>query len=195
MRFSRLFIIVFFVVTLILEVSNFKLIDFSLTNDEIRTRDERLSVYPADKLQIGYYLEQKREVIVARKIINNVIAEFDLNRYFFAGHPRERIGVDEYEKFPYILLPPFLVGVYEAVRKRKYIFSLFIIPIFVNALNANNSHTNNISILPFIAGAIYLGLVQSIKLASSFKYKNYLYILFGIFFLLVALQVVSYEIY
>jgi hypothetical protein len=191
----RIFLLAIFAATLLVELSNFKLVDFTLTNDEIRVRDERLSMYPPEQLKAGYYLDQRQEVVASRKIINNVLSEFDLNRYFFAGHPRERVGVREYEKFPYIFLPIFLTGVYAAIRDKKYILGLFIVPVFVNALNASNSFLNNISLIPFIIVTIYLGAVYFIKALEKNKYKKYLYISFGVLLALVILQIIGYEIY
>ena len=192
-KHTRFFTITTFVLLVSIQIINFEPINLTeLSNDEVRVRDERLSIYPTELLQIGYYLDAKPEVLVTRKIINGVIRQFDPNIYFFAGHPRERIGVAEFEKFPYILLPVFLVGVYKALKGRKLILALFIIPTIINAFN-KNSHLD-FALLPFFSTTIYLGLVQSIKLAEKFKYKNYLYFLFAIIYLLVMIQIISYEI-
>ncbi|OGM31689.1 hypothetical protein A2803_04640 [Candidatus Woesebacteria bacterium RIFCSPHIGHO2_01_FULL_44_21] len=182
-----------FTVLIVLGLFGFELRDFTITNDEIRVRDERLSIYPTNLLQIGYYLDAKPEVLVARKVLNGVVKQLDPNIYFFAGHPRERIGVDEFEKIPYILLPVFLLGLYQAIKNKKVILVLFVIPLLINSLNTNSSV--NSSLFPFFVSTIYLGLVQSIKVLKKYKFKIYIYALFIFFYLLTMLQIISYEIY
>jgi hypothetical protein len=179
-----LLFIISFIALILLGLSSFEVTSFKPTNDEIRVRDERLSVYPPDLLQIGYYLEAKPEVVKLRKITRNFLAQLDLNLYFFAGHPRERIGVDEYEKFPYILLPIFLIGLFFEIKEKNKILLLFFIPLLVTALDKNQ--TDNFALFPFFAMTIFLGLT---KLP-----KKYFYVFIAVY-LLVMVQVISYEIY
>lgn len=194
-KYSPYFVLFSFLALIFIQLRNFEPIKFAeLSNDEARVRDERLSLYSADVLRLGYYLEAKPEVVATRRVFKSFLKEFDLNAYFFAGHPRERLGVKEFEKFPYILLPVFLFGAYEAVKKKKHIFGLFIIPLLIIASD-KNSEFPKFALFPFFTSLIYLGLVQSIKLINKNKRKNYLYAFFAVIYFLVMVQIISYEVF
>ena len=49
------------------------------------------------------------------KLQRNFFANLDPNLYFFASHPRERMGVEEFAKFLPIFLPFFLIGVFYSI--------------------------------------------------------------------------------
>jgi len=191
-KISRKYIIVSLAIVIFIQLVNFKLINFTeLSNDEVRVRDERLSMYPSENLRLGYYFEQKREVVAIRRVTDNFLSQIDPNLYFFAGHPRERLGVVEFEKFPFIFLPFFLFGAYTAIKNKKYLLFLFLVPVLINSVNRI---TNETALFPFFAVTLYLGLVQSNKLTRR-KYRKYFYVLFGILYVLVLFQTIGYEIY
>ncbi len=50
------------------------------------------------------------------KLESNFFANLDPNLYFFASHPRERLGVEEFEKYSPIFLPFFLIGFFYIIR-------------------------------------------------------------------------------
>lgn len=51
------------------------------------------------------------------KIQKNLFYNFDPNQYFFAGHPRERADGLEFEKFSFLFLPFFLIGLFISLEK------------------------------------------------------------------------------
>lgn len=53
------------------------------------------------------------------KLQRNFFSNLDPNLYFFASHPRERTGVEEFEKYPAVFLPFFIIGV---------LYSIYILP-------------------------------------------------------------------
>lgn len=186
--------VVLLAILVAIQVANFKPANFiEFSNDEIRVRDERLSLYPDEYLQIGYYYEQRSEIVVLRRFLEKLIRRLDPNLYFFAGHPRERLGVDEFEKYPYVLFPVFLLGVVAAIKEKRKILALFVIPLLTASLD--KSTTYDFALFPFIGTTVYLGLVQLVKLTTRFKYKIVLYSLFLILFLLSLVQIISYEIF
>jgi len=122
---SLVFIVLFF-----LQANPNFIFDF---NDlEIYTINQRRSYYPAP---LGQLFENK-PVYFFSKWEKNVFESLDLNNYFFAGHPRERLGVSEFKKFPFIYLPILLIGFFQTIKKRHtFIFlypigSIFIISVF-----------------------------------------------------------------
>jgi hypothetical protein len=94
---------------------------FKLNDLEIYTINERRSYYPNNFL--GRLLENK-PVYIFSKWQKNIFESLDINNYFFASHPRERLGVFEYKKLPPIYLPVFLLGLFQLI-KRKYFFIIW----------------------------------------------------------------------
>ena len=102
-----------------------------LTNDQIRIRDMRLREYPPVFIRLGaktlwlpvaYRMEARPESIAIERIQENIFESLDINQYFFASHPRQRVGVKEFEKFPYILLPFFILGIVKLINNKDYGF-------------------------------------------------------------------------
>ena len=60
------------------------------------------------KNRIGLYLNYKLLPFFS-KYERNLAYNLDPNLYFFANHPRERAGVAEFEKFPAVFLPFFII--------------------------------------------------------------------------------------
>jgi len=90
---------------------------FPLNEAEISEINQRRGYYR--KTFFGKFSENKI-VYVATKFQKNFFQLIDLNFYFFANHPRERAGIAEKEKFSWLLLPIFLLGLIWQVRKRIY---------------------------------------------------------------------------
>src|SRR3989344_3878596 len=72
-------------------------------NDDRREIDLRLRAYPPSFLRVGYWLEERKESIAFWRLGNNLFENLDPNLYFFANNPRQRVGIKEFEKFPYLL--------------------------------------------------------------------------------------------
>lgn len=159
-----------------------------LTND---TQEKRMRLYPFSRLPIAYWLEKKPVTVSSYKILNNLSEVIDPNLYFFANHPRERVGVDEFEKFPYIMLLIFICGLIVAKKSQLLILSAGFLLAFI--LFSFIGSTNNLGpflMFPFICLSIYLGLQKFINLKSSVITKAFI-----IGFFLVMLQIISYEIF
>lgn len=136
-KYSKLYLIAF----LILLVFQWKTTDtMSLTqldNDEKRIHEERVRYYnPSEhyvrvifkRLSLVNFLEGDFNTLVYR-LQRNFFEVIDPNIYFFGGHPRERVWANDFEKFPFIFIFPFLIGLYYFIVQKKWLF------FFVSSIN------------------------------------------------------------
>ena len=180
-----------------------------LDNDQQRLQQERLRQYPPVYLKLGdktlwipiaHWFEGRNESIAFFRILNNFSEVVDPNLYFFANHPRERVGFTEFEKFPYILLPIFLLGLFFVVKKhgRNYaLLASFLAPILFTSILGHKNPLGPISIFPFMAITTTFGFKSALKWTQSLSasYKKALIFGFVILFVLVFLQTIAYAIY
>lgn len=90
---------------------------FSLKEPQIFYLNQRRALYP--NRTVARFFENKG-TLTGYLFTRNFFEGLDLNLYFFASHPRERAGVTEKEKFSWLLLPFFLIGVYYQIKKRIF---------------------------------------------------------------------------
>ncbi len=109
-------------------------------DEEIFLLNERRSYYPN---QLGWIFQNKL-TLAFYKLEQNFFQNLDPNLYFFATHPRERRGYSEFERFPAIFLPFFLLGLLFINKKRKIIFCFFLALLI-------NSFLDTRDIGPFLA--------------------------------------------
>jgi len=155
----------------------------ALSNDERRIQVMRLGEYPPKYLRIGYWLEGRKESIAWTRIANNFSEVVGPNVYFFANHPRERVGVREFEKFPYVFLPIFLWGLLEG-RWNRYFAMSFMAPVVLLSLIGSRSSIGPFSLMPFIV----VGVAEGFKKIPSGLIKK----LFVVLVVLVFIQMISY---
>lgn len=139
-----------------------------LTEQEKVTQIQHLHAYPPLKITImrkiiwipaANWLELRPEAVIFYKIKANFSEIVDPNLYFFANHPRERVGVVEFEKFPYIFLPAFLIGLFSFKHRHLLLLSISLSPILLNSLIGNSHPAGPFNLFPFFAITIALGLV------------------------------------
>jgi len=189
-------LLVFFLFTLLFQSLTTQ--EKSLTiieNDDRREIDMRLKAYTPKFLRVGYWFEERKESIAFTRVSSNFFENIDPNLYFFANHPREKVGVKEIEKFPYILLPVFLIGLVE-ILKRKYVkFWLisFFVPLVFLSFIGNINPMGPFILFPFFVITISEGFGPIARwLEKKPKYvKFFIYILF----ILIFIQGFAYEIY
>lgn len=159
----------------------------AISNDDRRVIDMRLRAYPYKFLRLGYWLEERKESIIFNRVVTNFFENMDPNLYFFSNHPRQRVGIKEFEKFPYVLLPFFLLGVFDFVSKKNKLLWLisFLVPIIVLSIIGNRNNLGPFSLFPFFAISINEGLK---------KLQNKHLKIFFVVLVLVLIQIVSYEI-
>jgi hypothetical protein len=160
-----------------------------LSNDEIRIQHIRLKEYPGSLNFLGNWFEERKEFRALVRINRNFFETIDPNLYFFANHPRERVGITEFEKFPYIFLPFFIYGLFLSVKKHRELALIlsFALPIFLISLIGHKNPLGPFAMFPFISFVCALGLGK--------VYQPSLKIGGLIIFVLVLLQTIAYAIY
>lgn len=150
-----------------------------------------LAAYPALPLPIAYWFEQKgvTQNIYALTVRAGEVLSPSL--YFFSNHPRERSGYREFEKFQYILLPFFVLGLCALIKNKNYflLMVLFIPGIVVFTLFGNRGELGPFLFFPFFAASIVQGL------GLFFKKVDLKLLLFFVLFILVTIQTYAYTIF
>jgi hypothetical protein len=177
----------------------------NLTNDQKRIQQLRLREYPpvyfsiAGKtiwIPIAHWFEGRRESIAAFRIMKNFSEVVDPNLYFFANHPRERIGMQEFEKFPYLFLPFFIYGSFLLIenKKGKVLAFVIIAPSILISIIGNNNPLGPFSLFPLFVGNTAVGLQKTFEIIiKRFPAKRkFLIAGFLILYLLIFIQVISY---
>ena len=130
------------------------------TNDQVRVKDMRLREYPSRFLRLGHWFEERPEFVSFFRMQENLSETVDPNLYFFGNHPRERVGLTEFEKFPFLYLPLFVFGVFVLVDKKKYpFFALsFFLPLAFAVFWGSDNSIGQFSFFPFFAVCIWAGM-------------------------------------
>lgn len=213
---SRLFLFFAVISTIILIVFQYKTTVTTpltyLDNDGQRIQQMRIKEHPPVKLDIpqlkktiyiptANWFELRKEAVAFQKLQKNFSETLSLNLYFFSNHPRERVGIKEFEKFPYFWLPFFLTGLYlfyKNTRKNELIFiSVFLIalPVITISIAGHNNPMGPFSLFPLITFVTAIGIRSFIEHLQKDK-KGVLLaaavlLIFGISFL----QSLAYDIY
>lgn len=97
-------------------------------------------------------------------ILSNTGLVLDPNFYFFANHPRERLGVTEQVFLSPLLLPIFLIG----LPSITFLILLnFLIPATFFILFYSPLSAPSITLIPFFALTIILGLINIVKVIKK----------------------------
>lgn len=99
-----------------------------LDNDEQRIYDIRIGLYNSKIhiIRLLFYRLNLRNFFegdlsrMSYRVQRNFFETIDPNVYFFAGHPRERVWANDFSKFPFIFIFPFLAGLYNFLTNKKY---------------------------------------------------------------------------
>lgn len=175
-------------------------------NDEQRVQVARLKEYSPTYIKIGdktkwiplgYWLDGRNEVLVYQRVLNNFFDNVDPNLYFFANHPRER-GADEFEKYPYMLLPFFLLGLYVLVKKRdtRLKVSVFILPLLLLSIIGNQNKIGPFVLFPLLSASITTGLQRVFQKTAAIPttLRGVLYFIFVVVTISIYIQVILYAI-
>ena len=118
---------------------------FSKNPTEVKQLNTRHEFYNQDlgflftnKYSLNYYQNYSLSVL---KLNRNLFYNLDPNLYFFASHPREKAGINEFEKFSAVYLPFFIIGLFSIIFRKNYkwlkiysiltiLISAFLIPTF-----------------------------------------------------------------
>ena len=75
-----------------------------------------------NRLSLAYFKEYNLPLY---KLQRNFFGNLDFNLYFFNSHPRERIGIEEFNKYLPIFLPFFLVGFLYSIYRPLHNFIIY----------------------------------------------------------------------
>lgn len=198
--FSRTMLVYFITPFLILGFLQWKTtIPQSLTlldNDEQRIQKMRLSFYnPSShymrllfyKLDLKNFLEGDFSTASFR-LQKNLFESLDLNIYFFAGHPRERVWSTEFEKFPFIFLIPFIIGLYRLWMNKKLFYVFFSASLIFLSIVGHKNNLGPFILLPLMVVTTTVGIYWVLGYLKINKLKRWqIYILF-LFVILSVLQ-------
>ena len=187
------FLLFFFLILLIFQYTKTRVSPLTYLNEQEKVLQlQRLNEHPPVKLRLGpktfwiplaHWLEERPEVISLYRIQNNLTDVLSPNLYFFANHPNERVGIKEDEKFPYILLPFFVIGLL-GLNWRKNLTALALsvfAPILLYALIGTQIAQEPILMFPFLTLALINGLESALAWISKLKSPNLIKATIGIF--------------
>lgn len=98
------------------------------------------------------------------KLQSNFFSNLDPNLYFFASHPRERLGVEEYEKILPIFLPFFLLGFFYIIyRPLPKLFIYISLVLLMSSIISPKYNLGPILFFPIINLLIAMGIILSFK--------------------------------
>lgn len=121
--------------------------------------NERRGLYPAP---VGR-LFQNKAVLTLDKITGNIYSSLDPNLYFFATHPRERVGISEFSKISPWFIPLFLVGLYFWLKSFRKIYLLpLVLSLLLSAVSDPASSVGPIAMFPMISSLIAFGMSKLI---------------------------------
>jgi len=159
--------ILLFTATLIVQVKYTKVQDLAyFTEDQKRVQREYLNAYPPIYwIPLAHWLEGRPETVAFYRIKNNLGEALDVNQYFFATHPRARVGINEFHKFHFIFLPFFVLGLVYISKKaesRTIYLPALVVGLALTAYISDSSSLGAIFAFPLILSAITLG-IKNIK--------------------------------
>lgn len=161
--FLPMFTISVIVILLILDKGIDRTI-WNMNQSETFFINQRRQFYPTD---LGKLL-QNRINLSFYKLEKNFFDNLDPNLYFFASHPRERSGIDEFEKFSFILLFFFLIGLGYLLIYTNLTFIFYAaITVLLSAFIDPSIRYGPIFFFPLICLVISTGLLQTIKLLEK----------------------------
>ncbi|MBI2600790.1 hypothetical protein HYW42_02450 [Candidatus Daviesbacteria bacterium] len=107
------------------------------------------------------------------KMQENVFSTLDLNLYFFASHPRERAGIDDFEKYSFVFLPVFLIGFVKLLsEKKKIVIYYFLLALVVSAFISSKYRFGPVFFFPLINLAITIGFLYLVNFfRTKLKYE------------------------
>lgn len=162
-------IVLFNFFTLFLIKSDFDKSLFSKTLEEKNILNQRRSYYPR---AIGQIFQNKVNLSIHR-YIENFFDNLDPNTYFFAGHPRERSGISEFEKFYPLLIFSLLIRIFWGINIGSKVLLAFSLGAAVlSGFFNSNPYLGSVLFFPLICVLISQGTITIITIITGLKHKN-----------------------
>ncbi len=128
-----------------------KLLFIQSPSEELSVNTRR-SYYP---YPLGSIFHNKLTLSIY-KYEKNLFANLDINLYFFKSHPRERPGIEEFEKYPQILVAFLFLGMIVFLRSKITYFLIFI-TIIMGGFLRQDFPLGPVLFFPIITSLISLG--------------------------------------
>jgi hypothetical protein len=139
------------------------------TPEEIFQINQRRSYYPKT---LGKIFEN-RPILIAYKLQRNLFYNLDPNLYFYSNHPRERLGVNEFKKYQFFLLPFFILGaIYLIIKKNIPVTSYLIFSAFASAVLNPSYRSGPLLFFPFLNSVIAIGVLTIVTRIKSVINSN-----------------------
>lgn len=137
----------------------------TITPDQQKKLDERhgyfvgnLGILFQNKFTLRFYKDIYPYLNVYQ---NNIFNSLAPNLYFFSNHPREREKIEEFAKYPSILLIPFLVGMVGLFSTSQYLILLyFVFALIITGFVKQSYLLGPILFFPLINFLITIGLFK-----------------------------------
>ena len=144
--------------------------EISILNQRHGYLAEGLGIIFTNRFVQHYYKDYS---MATGKYLQNVFYTLDPNLYFFRSHPREKAGIDEYEKYSPFVLPLFVIGILFLTiywRRYKFLILYSILAILLTGFISPNYKLGPLLMFPFVNIILYLGLIAAIpKVRLLFK--------------------------
>lgn len=195
--------VLFFLTVLIYQITLSDSYDLVyLDNDEQRIQSQRFKEYPPVHLQIlnrhiwikaENFFEKRKEFLAYTRFTQNFIDNLDINRYFFGGYPRQKPVRIDFEKFPVIFLPFFIIGFFISFKKKNlWIFLLIFLTVSLSAYLGNKNRLGLFAAFPFFVLLIVLGLQSTYAYIKHWRYKKTILVSFFVLAILTFIQQIIY---
>lgn len=166
-------IILFGLAFLVVSVINLQLgfdqqLDKLDVNEEVKLNERHryyakdLGAFFLNKYSLNYY---KNYNPYFYKFQRNFFSVLDSNLYFFASHPRERAGINEFVKFPSLYLVFFILGIIYSLKLRSLLVIVYLlVAALINGFLSPAFELGPILFFPFVTALTALGVIYSISL-------------------------------
>lgn len=120
---------------------------------------------------IRYLFEVKDGGRIIFGFLGNISEVVDPNLYFFANHPRERVGVKEFSKFPFLYVFPFWIGLMQILmEKNEQSFRiLFLLSISLYGFAGSRNEVGPFLLFPFFVYILTIGTQRLIDMTVKRK--------------------------
>ena len=179
---SKLLLTLIILITVVLVVISFReAIDESIFRNsalDIQQMNKRHEFYASglgklykNRFVLTYFKDYNFPI---SKLQRNFFGNLDLNLYFFTSHPRERVGVEEFQKYSPIFLPFFLIGVFYSIYALLSKMLIYSVPILLlSSLFSPSYNLGPVLLFTVINLMITVGIILSWrKISSYFENKN-----------------------
>ncbi len=151
---------------------------FSNSVLEVQQYNKRHEFYAADigKIYTNRFslLFFKNYSLPLYKLQRNLFSNLDPNLYFFKSHPRERGGIDEFDKYLPVFLPVFLIGILYCIFVLFTRILIYFLPILIISSAISPSfYLGPILYFPIINLIITVGIILSLEILLKFSKRGY----------------------